>query len=178
MGAIFGLGFVHAKDRLWQLDFYRYLVNGRLSELLGSEGLTLDIYVRTIGLPRAAKKLIESLSEEERVVVQNYCNGVNKAAKHIQIYPAEYYLLMTRFEEILPIDVAALKVMLELFLTKDSALEYIRSRLTEIYDRGFVDRLLPFQPENYFQLEHMQTISDEDLLKYGFHEDENHENLF
>jgi penicillin amidase len=77
MGAIYGLGFVHAKDRLWQLDFYRYLVSGRLAELLGSEAVSVDRYVRTIGLTRSAAKFIEGMSEEERVVVQNYCNGVN-----------------------------------------------------------------------------------------------------
>ena len=55
MGAVYGLGFIHAKDRLWQLYFYRLLVQGRLSELLGSTAVPLDKYVRTIGLPRAAK---------------------------------------------------------------------------------------------------------------------------
>jgi penicillin amidase len=178
MGAIYGLGFVHAKDRLWQLDFYRYLVSGRLAELLGSEAVSVDRYVRTIGLTRSAAKFIEGMSEEERVVVQNYCNGVNKAAKNIKIYPAEYYILMTHFEEFTPIDAAGLKAMLQLFLTRDWALEYIRARLTEIYDRQLVDQLLPYQPEHYFDLGNMHTISDEDMQKFGFHEEDNHKNLF
>jgi hypothetical protein len=42
---------------------------------------------------------------------------------------------MTHFEEFTPIDAAGLKAMLQLFLTRDWALEYIRARLTEIYDR-------------------------------------------
>lgn len=41
-----------------------------------------------------------------------------------------------------------------------------------------MDKLLPYQPENYFKLDHMTTVSDEDLLKYGFHVEGNHENLF
>lgn len=80
LGAIFGLGFVHAKDRLWQLNFYRYLTMGRLSELIGPAGVPIDKYVRTIGIPRAAHHHLEMLDDEERNFLQNYCNGINKAA--------------------------------------------------------------------------------------------------
>jgi penicillin amidase len=80
LGAIFGLGFVHAKDRLWQLNFYRYLGMGRLSELIGAEGLPVDKYIRTIGIPRSARRMIEKMDPEERNFLQNFCNGVNKAA--------------------------------------------------------------------------------------------------
>ena len=59
MGSIYGLGFVHAKDRLWQLDFYRYIVNGRLAEVLGSAAVPVDTYVRNIGLPRASRAFID-----------------------------------------------------------------------------------------------------------------------
>lgn len=63
-------------------------------------------------------------------------------------------------------------------MTKDWALEYIRARLTEIYDRKLVDQLLPYKPEHYFELGNMQTISDEDMQKFGFYEKDNHQNLF
>lgn len=69
MGALYGLGFVHAKDRLWQLNFYRLLVNGRLAEILGSAAVPVDTFVRTVGIPRAAKALISALAEEERVAL-------------------------------------------------------------------------------------------------------------
>jgi len=45
-GSIFGLGFVHAKDRLFQLHITRMIASGRLSELVGSEGVNLDKYIR------------------------------------------------------------------------------------------------------------------------------------
>jgi len=41
-GAFYGLGFVHAMDRLWQLEFFRRLAKGRLSEIVGSEGIMID----------------------------------------------------------------------------------------------------------------------------------------
>ena len=144
MGAIYGLGFVHAKDRLWQVNFFRYLSTGRLSELIGSEGVPVDKFIRTIGVTRAAKKYLELLDEEERNLIQNYCNGVNKAARNVKLYPVEFYIVMAGFEDITPYDVASYLSLLTLFLSRDWCHEYLRSRLTEIYDREFVDRLLPF----------------------------------
>ena len=49
-GAMYGLGFIHGKDRLWMLFFYRALTYGRLSETFGTETITIDKYIRTMGL--------------------------------------------------------------------------------------------------------------------------------
>lgn len=55
-GAIYGLGFIHARDRLWQLQFFRMLSSGKMSEMVGREGLEVDVLFRTLGLNRIAKK--------------------------------------------------------------------------------------------------------------------------
>jgi acyl-homoserine lactone acylase PvdQ len=52
--ALFGLGYVHAQDRLWQMEFQRRLGNGRLAEILGDAGLPTDRLFRTVGLQRTA----------------------------------------------------------------------------------------------------------------------------
>jgi len=49
---MFGLGFIHGMDRLWQLEFLRKLSTGRLSEIFGTETLQLDKYIRLVGIPR------------------------------------------------------------------------------------------------------------------------------
>lgn len=54
-------------------------------------------------------------------------------------------------------------------MSKDYALEYLRSRLTEIYDRELVDRLIPFQHQHYYDLGKMETITDDELIDHGFH---------
>src|SRR5262245_52910651 len=46
--AIFAQGFVHAQDRLWQMDFRRRLGAGRLAEVLGSAALPTDRLIRTL----------------------------------------------------------------------------------------------------------------------------------
>src|SRR5918994_5354730 len=48
----FGQGFCHGQDRLWQMDFYRRVVSGRLAEIAGAEGLPSDRLMRTLGLHR------------------------------------------------------------------------------------------------------------------------------
>jgi hypothetical protein len=85
---------------------------------------------------------------------------------------------MTGFEEYKPIHVTGQIALLTLFLTKDFTLEYMRGRLTEIYDRELVDRLMPFKKEDYFELGKMETINDDELVDHGFYVHENAEKLF
>ena len=64
-GGMFGLGAVHAKDRLWQLNFYKHLAQGRLSEILGPDCIEIDRYIRMLGVPRATKEHMKKISEED-----------------------------------------------------------------------------------------------------------------
>src|SRR6478609_8493052 len=58
--ALFGLGYVHAQDRLWQMELQRRIGHGRLSEVLGVAALPQDRFLRTVGFGRAAKASWES----------------------------------------------------------------------------------------------------------------------
>jgi len=69
---------------------------------------------------------------------------VNKVAQNIVIYPIEFHLLWTSFEPWTPQDSLAMQNFMLYFLTKDWFFEYIRERLTEVYDRELVDKLMPF----------------------------------
>ena len=55
LDASFALGFVHAQDRLWQMEFQRRLGAGRLAEILGAAALSSDRFMRTLGLYRQAE---------------------------------------------------------------------------------------------------------------------------
>ena len=52
--AAFGLGFVHAQDRLWQLETHRRIASGRLAEAFGAPALETDRFLRALGVKRAA----------------------------------------------------------------------------------------------------------------------------
>jgi penicillin G amidase len=96
--ALFGLGYVHAQDRLWQMEFQRRIGHGRLSEVFGAAALPQDRFLRTVGFGRAARSAWDRLPAEARRDIDAYCAGVNAfiAAHHGRHLPPEFTLL--RFE--------------------------------------------------------------------------------
>jgi penicillin amidase len=70
-------GFVTAQDRLFQIEFTRYLSHGRLAELIGEAGLGLDIPLRVAGVPRHAERHAALLVGEERRRRELYLEGMN-----------------------------------------------------------------------------------------------------
>ena len=73
----FTLGYLHAQDRLWQMDIARRVAEGRLSEVLGKEALDYDILFRTIGINKASVNLLQKLSLKSKSLLSSYCKGVN-----------------------------------------------------------------------------------------------------
>ncbi|MEO8665656.1 MAG: penicillin acylase family protein [Ignavibacteria bacterium] len=73
----FSLGYIHAQDRLWQMDLSRRVAEGRLSEILGKDVLDYDILFRTIGLNKAAARQYDKLSPKSKEILSSYCKGVN-----------------------------------------------------------------------------------------------------
>ena len=118
-GAFYGLGFVHAMDRLWQLHFLRLLAQGRLSELLGSHTLQIDKFIHTMGLSRSADYHLKNLEPDERLLLQNYVSGLNKAVGESHSYPLEFYLLWTGFEPFTIRDALSIQSLLMMFCGSD-----------------------------------------------------------
>ena len=90
-------GYVHAQDRLFQMDVFRRLGSGTLAELLGEAALPTDVQLRTIGLRRAAERSLAVLSDRTRAALQAYAEGVGAwvAANPL---PVEYGALeLTQF---------------------------------------------------------------------------------
>ena len=75
--AYFALGFLHAQDRLWQMEFTRRLGAGRLAEVLGETTLKFDRWLRTLGLYHLAEANYDRLSPEVRQAYDAYAAGVN-----------------------------------------------------------------------------------------------------
>lgn len=73
----FALGFVHAQDRLFQMDITRRAGMGRLSEILGSDALQFDITFRTAGFNELAKKLYNNASPTSQKICNSYTAGIN-----------------------------------------------------------------------------------------------------
>lgn len=75
--ALFGLGFAHAQDRWWQMDFYRRVGRGRIAEVAGPEALPTDRLMRHIGLGPASDASWAAASDDLKSRLQPYIDGVN-----------------------------------------------------------------------------------------------------
>src|ERR1700738_4990249 len=92
--AAFGLGFVHAQDRLFQMELQRRYGAGRLAEILGPEAVATDRQMRVLGLYRAAEAEIPFLSAAARGGLEGPAAGVNALfATHRWPLPPEFLLL-------------------------------------------------------------------------------------
>ncbi len=91
---MFALGYVHAQDRLWQMDMSRRIGQGRLSEILGEKTLPFDRMFRIIGLRRTAEEIEKHISKESHARLEAYADGVNAFIEtHKGKYPVEFDLL-------------------------------------------------------------------------------------
>jgi penicillin amidase len=71
------LGFLHAQDRLWQMELTRRAGQGRLSEMFGDYTFTTDVFLRTLDLYGHAERSQAALSPEIRNSLEAYTRGVN-----------------------------------------------------------------------------------------------------
>lgn len=76
--AYFALGYVHAQERLFQMDINRRAGEGRLSEILGSKTLFFDKMFKTIGLKRLAEENFKKYDEHTKSILIAYANGINE----------------------------------------------------------------------------------------------------
>ncbi len=70
---LFAQGFVHAQDRLWQMDFQRRVVAGRLAEVLGPPTVAVDRGMRVLGMYRVAEAEVGLLSDRGRGRARGVC---------------------------------------------------------------------------------------------------------
>ena len=90
-------GWVHAQDRLFQMDVRRRQAGGTLAELLGPAALATDVQLRTIGLHRAAARSLPALSADARAVLAAYADGVNAWVAGNPLPPEYGALSLTSF---------------------------------------------------------------------------------
>ena len=146
LDASFALGFVHAQDRLWQMEFNRRLASGRLAEILGSTALPTDRFLRTLGVHHVAQRIYESLDAEHRALIDAYVDGVNAClATRAGPLPPEF--LLTRAPAPAPWT-AADSVAWSLMMAWDLAshamrMELRRLRLAQRFTRAEIDDIYP-----------------------------------
>ena len=135
--AYFAQGYLHAKFRLWQMEFQTFAASGRLSEILGpgpdSAFLNNDRNMRRLGMVYGAKNSLQEMQKDEETskYLTAYTNGVNFYIDHLtqSELPLEYRLLNYMPERWSPLKTALLLKYLSFDLTGSSSdVEYTNAK--------------------------------------------------
>lgn len=151
LDAYWGLGYTHAQDRLWQMEFQRYIGQGRLSELFGPSAMQSDRLLRTIGINRAAESAWQRLSPETKAVVESYVAGINA---YVSTHPGrkrppEIAMLRMKTGPWSGQDVLALVKLMSFSLENISyTTEILRNDIGQAVGRERAQQLFPNYPED------------------------------
>ncbi len=127
--AVFAQGYVHAQDRLWQMEFNRRITGGRLSEVVGKATLDNDLFLRTMGFRRVAEQEWNMLDADAKSMMEAYARGVNAfISTHQDNLPPEFALLGFKPEPWTPVDSIAWGKVMALNLSGNMGRELLRAQ--------------------------------------------------
>jgi penicillin amidase len=111
-------GYLHARDRFYQMEYSRRLAAGRLAEVFGASALDLDRKMRTWRLTASARRQLVQLSTAERRALVSYADGVNAALDRYGRWIApEIWMLARSPERWMPEDSLRIGMLLQLSLS-------------------------------------------------------------
>src|SRR5262245_36672868 len=143
--ALFGLGYAHAQDRLWQMEFQRRIGDGRLSEIFGEATIPQDRFLRTVGFGRAARSAWESMPDWAKQQIDAYVAGINAfiSSHHGTSLPPEFLLLRFEPEPYTGADVLVWVKMMAWDLSANYAFELLRHDLVRAVGADRAAQLMP-----------------------------------
>ena len=142
------LGYLHAKERLIQLELTKRQASGTLSEFVGESALETDKFFRNIQLRKSAVELTEYIKKETPEAYQilmDYIGGVNYYIKNAKQFPFEFILLGAQPSLWEPVDVVLIQKYMSYMLTyseQDLVNTYINDSLAEDYP-GIMNEIFP-----------------------------------
>ncbi|OLS22588.1 MAG: Penicillin acylase 2 precursor [Candidatus Heimdallarchaeota archaeon LC_2] len=145
----FSNGFIHAQDRLWQMELNRRVAKGTLSELFGEVALDTDRISRTLGFHRIGKQDWENLGKEDQELINSYIKGVNAHINSLDTkLPIEFSLVKHKPELWTPEDSMAFMRLMVFQLSHAWYGEIIRAKLIEAVGEENASKLEIHYPED------------------------------
>ncbi|MCU0493862.1 MAG: penicillin acylase family protein [Chloroflexaceae bacterium] len=143
------LGYVHAQDRLWQMELNRRTGSGQLAEIFGPIALSSDRFIRTLGFRRIAHQEVSLLDDETRAITEAYVRGVNEyIATHHNRLPLEFSLLRIQPRMWELTDALVWSKMMALNLSCNWVMELFNARVLAMVGPERSAELMPFYPES------------------------------
>jgi penicillin amidase len=130
----FAQGFLHAQDRLLQMDMMRLTARGRLAEFLGTAALPSDRMMRALELARLAEESHAALGTETREALAGYAAGVNAYLMTAIAFPPEFRILGRMPEPWSEIDSLLWGSLMALQLSGNWRNELLRAHLLRTHD--------------------------------------------
>jgi acyl-homoserine-lactone acylase len=160
------IGYVNASDRLAQMIGFKLLSQGRLSEMTGPVGIDLDIYVRTLGLPRISDRLLKNMSPENMKLLEYYCEGVNAYLdERGNNLPPGLALTGYKPEAWRPVDSISLFELINLALSFNIHEEIGALSLAQAIGAEKTACLLPIYPDEPIPFDEAAKLKDVDFKK-------------
>lgn len=133
--AFFGLGFVHAQDRLWQMTLMRRTAQGQLSELFGERTLGIDVLMRQLDLYGLSRQAAQRQDEPTKAALEAYSAGVNAWLRVVQTEALgrgapEFFLFNRNIAPWSPADSIVILKLMALQLTDKAERETLRAALS------------------------------------------------
>ena len=126
------LGYLHASERLYQMEINRRVGQGRVAEIAGADLVNVDRFIRTLGLYPLAQSSFAALSPWAQQRLQAYADGVNAFLdSHRNALPPEFLILGDKPEPWTPADSLVWGKLMSLQLSSNYALEGLRARLAQ-----------------------------------------------
>ncbi|WP_265657316.1 penicillin acylase family protein, partial [Verminephrobacter eiseniae] len=150
--AWFALGYVHAQERTWQLEFQRRVMHGELSEVFGAATLETDKLMRALDIMGSARRQYAGLPLHTRQALQSYSQGIRAFHQNLpQALPPEFHLLGVQpggatgsvWE---PEDCVGWTLMMALDLGGNWGQEFARLALARTLDTDRLWQLIPPYP--------------------------------
>lgn len=131
--AWFTAGVLHARDRRWQMELYRRVTAGRLSEVLGDTTIAFDQRFLTLGLRDAAEAEWKRAAPQVRLALEAYAAGVNAATAQMvgRVRPIEFQILGITPPAWTPVDSLAIGRLLTWRLAENHRAELVRAAVAE-----------------------------------------------
>ncbi|KAM3134774.1 hypothetical protein pb186bvf_013099 [Paramecium bursaria] len=160
---MYGLGYAHSQDRLWQLHERRSMAAGKMASFLGDEWLENDKYMRNLGYMQSARRIVQNMDQESKDLFQSYADGINYGVTQLTSLPLEFQVLKTDFPEWTVLDsIVFMKYFC--FLTSDIYSELMRYQMSFVYPKNITTLLTGIGQSNQYHPE-ISIITNLELQK-------------